>query len=37
MGDFFNINSTNFLGGQNIQNVFIIAGLSVITWKLFKK
>ncbi len=35
--DLFNINSPKFLGGTNVHNVIIIAGLAAITWKLYKK
>jgi hypothetical protein len=35
--DLFNINSPKFLGGTNVHNVIIIAGLAAITYKLYKK
>ena len=35
--DLLNINSPKFLGGTNVHNVIIIATLSVIAWKLYKK
>jgi hypothetical protein len=37
MGDFLNIKSTKFLGGQNIHNVVKIALASFIVFKLVKK
>lgn len=37
MQDLLNINSPKFLGGTNVHNVLIIAGLSVVVWKLYKK
>lgn len=35
--DFLNINSPKFLGGSNVHNVIIIAGLGLIAFKLYKK
>ena len=37
MSEFLNINSTSFLGGQNIHNVVKIALASFIVFKLVKK
>ena len=34
--DFFNINSTKFLGGQNVHNVIKIALAGFIVYKLVK-
>ena len=36
MGDFFNIQSSSFLGGTNVHNVIKIALASYIVYKLVK-
>jgi hypothetical protein len=35
--DLLNIKSSNFLGGVNVHNLAIIAGLGYITFLLYKK
>lgn len=37
MGDFLNIQSPNFLGGNNVHNVIIITLAAAAVWKLYKK
>lgn len=37
MSDFFNIQSPSFLGGTNVQNVVILAGISILLFKAWQK
>jgi hypothetical protein len=35
--DFFNIQSANFLGGQNVHNLIKLSLVGFIAYKLYKK
>lgn len=37
MPDFLDIKSPNFLGGNNVHNLLLIAGVGFLVWKAVKK
>jgi hypothetical protein len=37
MSDLFNINSPKWLGGNNVHNTLILAGVVYLVWKQAKK
>lgn len=37
MQGFFDIKSPNWLGGNNVHNTLVIAGVAYLVWKAMKK